>query len=224
MASTSGTLNGLRKIAQRIVGIGLLCLMAAALLPACDDDPPPEATSLTAMTPLSVPTSPPTLTPTDTPAPTPSPEGIPRLAPTATAPPFPTVAATPEPTPTATPAPTPTPTAIPTPTATGAPTPHGSAHARAHADRHTRLHTKATEHRRAGQHPGRRPLLPLVLLKDTLGRGSDGHTGPWRLRLTGPSHHQSTYRRGHRFRDRLFQHQLVGSRLVGGQDPARPLP
>ena len=224
MASTSGIFNRLRKIAQRIAGIGLLCLMAAALLPACDDDPPPEATSLPTMTALSVPTSPPTSTPTATPAPTPTPEGIPRLAPTATALPFPTVAPMPEPTPTATPAPTSAPTAIPTPTATAPPLPTLAPTPEPHADRHSPLHTKATEHRRAGQHPGRRPLLPLVLLKDTLGRGSDGHTGPWRLRLTGPSHHQSTYRRGHRFRDRLFQHQLVGSRLVGGQDPARPLP
>ena len=123
LASTSGIFNRLRKIAQRIAGIGLLCLMAAALLPACDDDPPPEATSLPTMTTLSVPTSPPTSTPTATPAPTPTPEGIPRLAPTATAPPFPTVAPMPEPTPTATPAPTSAPTAIPTPTATAPPLP-----------------------------------------------------------------------------------------------------
>ena len=75
----------LGRSACRIVWVGLLCLLAVALLSACDDGPTatPEPTPATSTpTPTSVPPTPaptPTPTPAPTPAPTPPPTPTPTL-------------------------------------------------------------------------------------------------------------------------------------------------
>ena len=93
---------------RRIVWIGLLSLLAIAMLSACDGGSPPETTELPTNTlaPTNTPKSPPPATPTSTPVPIVTPE------PTATS-----MVPTPEPTPTQ--APTATPTPEPTPVAIG---------------------------------------------------------------------------------------------------------
>ena len=93
---------------RRIVWIGLLSLLAIAMLSACDGGSPPETTKLPTNTlaPTNTPKSPPPATPTSTPVPIVTPE------PTATS-----MVPTPEPTPTQ--APTATPTPEPTPVAIG---------------------------------------------------------------------------------------------------------
>ena len=115
----------------RVVLIGLLCVMAVALLQACDNEPIPVDLSLTTNTPeqmptasispksMPVPTSIPVPTPIATPTATPTPVPTPIATPTATPTPVPTPTATP----TATPTPVPTPTATPTATPTPVPTP-----------------------------------------------------------------------------------------------------
>ena len=111
MAFTLRVKSVLGRSSCRIVWVGLLCLLAVALLSACDDGPTetptPEPTPATSTpTPTSVPP-----TPTRAPTPTPTP------APT----PTPTPAPTPPPTPAPTPTPTPAPTPTPTPERVGAP-------------------------------------------------------------------------------------------------------
>ena len=93
---------------RRIVWIGLLSLLAIAMLSACDGGSPPATTELPTNTlaPTNIPKSPPPATPTSTPVPIVTPE------PTATS-----MVPTPEPTPTQ--APTATPTPEPTPVAIG---------------------------------------------------------------------------------------------------------
>ena len=105
----------MRKPTHRARWIGLLCLMAAALLSACGDQPQPTITLTPTATPASSPTVTPTatsaleptVTPTPTLAPTTTPASSPAVTPTATSAPEPTV--TPTPTPGPTPAPTPVP-------------------------------------------------------------------------------------------------------------------
>ena len=131
----------LLRTADRLAWIGLLCLVATALLSACDDDPIPTTTAQPSKTPTSLaistlmpvptptpeptatPTPEPTATPTPEPTATPTPEPTATPTPEPTATPTPTLTATPTPTPTATPTPTPTATPTPTPTATPTPTP-----------------------------------------------------------------------------------------------------
>ena len=99
MAFTLRVKSVLGRFACRIVWVGLLCLLAAALLSACDDGPtttptvlPPEtpgpiqATStptptsvLPTSTPVPTPTPDPTLTPTPEPTPTPEQVGAPAI-------------------------------------------------------------------------------------------------------------------------------------------------
>ena len=105
----------MRKPARRTLWIGLLCLMAAALLSACGDQPQPTITltptatpaSSPAVTPTATSALEPTVTPTPTLAPTTTPASSPAVTPTTTSAPEPTV--TPTPTPGPTPAPTPVP-------------------------------------------------------------------------------------------------------------------
>ena len=62
---------GMRRAIQSVAGVGLLCLLAAALLSACDDEPVPTTTAQ----PTNTPTPPVTATPTPsahTPTPTPT--------------------------------------------------------------------------------------------------------------------------------------------------------
>ena len=95
MAFTLRVKSVLGRSACRIVWVGLLCLLAVALLSACDDGP------------------------TETPTPEPTPA---TSTPTPTSvPPTPTPAPTPTPTPAPTPPPTPPPTPTPTPERVGAP-------------------------------------------------------------------------------------------------------
>ena len=82
MAFTLGVRGVLGRSACRIVWVGLLCLLAVALLSACDDGPTatPEPTPATSTpTPTSVP---PTPAPTPTPAPAPTPAPTPPPTPT----------------------------------------------------------------------------------------------------------------------------------------------
>ena len=68
MAFTLRVGGVLRQSVRRIISIGLLCLLAAALLSACDDGPQPAATEqpTDTPTPTNMPTSPPSNTPTPT--------------------------------------------------------------------------------------------------------------------------------------------------------------
>ena len=68
MAFTSRVRGVLGQSVRRIIWIGLLCLLAAALLSACDDEPQPAATEqpTDTPTPTNIPTSPPSNTPTPT--------------------------------------------------------------------------------------------------------------------------------------------------------------
>ena len=114
------------RFVYRLAWLGLVCLVTAALLSACDDDPMPATTAG-----LSNATTPPPTT-TSTPVlPTPEPTATPTSEPTATPTPEPTATPTPEPTATPTPeptaTPTPEPTATPTPEATATPTPQSTA-------------------------------------------------------------------------------------------------
>ena len=83
MAFTLRVKSVLGRSSCRIVWVGLLCLLAVALLSACDDGPTetptPEPTPATSTpTPTSVPPTPtPAPTPTPTPAPTPPPTPTP---------------------------------------------------------------------------------------------------------------------------------------------------
>ena len=99
-----------REATRGTLWTGLLCLMGAALLSACDDGPRPTPTQGLTATPTLEPTATPTPEPTETP--TPEPTETPTPEPTET----PTLTPTLEPTATPTPRPTPTPTATPTPT------------------------------------------------------------------------------------------------------------
>ena len=99
-------LAGSRATAHRVAGVGLLFLMAAALLSACDNGPK--------LSPAPEPTLAPTLEAMPTPAPEPTATHTPE--PTATHTPEPTATHTPEPTATHTPEPTATYTPVPTAT------------------------------------------------------------------------------------------------------------
>ena len=66
-------LAGFRGLIRRTALIGLSCLIAAFLLTACGDDPPPAATPLPADTPTATPVPSATPEPTATPAHTPTP-------------------------------------------------------------------------------------------------------------------------------------------------------
>ena len=68
MAFTSRVMGVLGESIRRTTWIGLLCLLAAALLAACDDGPQPAATEqpTDTPTPTNMPTSPPSNTPTPT--------------------------------------------------------------------------------------------------------------------------------------------------------------
>ena len=93
MASTLRVKSVLGRSSCRIVWVGLLCLLAVALLSACDDGPaetptpePTPATStptptsvLPTSTPVPTPTPDPTLTPTPEPIPTPEQVGAPAI-------------------------------------------------------------------------------------------------------------------------------------------------
>ena len=128
------------KSIRRIVWIGLLSLLAIAMLSACDGGSPPATTELPTNTlaPTNTPKSPPPATPTSTPVPIVTPEPtatsmVPIPEPTSTpvpiATPEPTATSmvpTPEPTPTQAPIVTPEPTAtsmVPTPEPTSTPVP-----------------------------------------------------------------------------------------------------
>ena len=95
-----------RKTIHRVAGVGILCLMVAALLPACDKGPQLE--------PMNTATVMPTYAPTEDHTQTPSPTGTLPLTPTPTAMPTPTPAAMPTLTPTNTPTATVGPTTVPT--------------------------------------------------------------------------------------------------------------
>ena len=103
---------------HRLALLGLLCLVAVALLSACDDDPirTPTAQLSNTPTPLAISTSTPVPSPTPQPTATPTLTATPQLTATPTPTATPTLTATPQltatPTPTAIPQPTLTPTAI----------------------------------------------------------------------------------------------------------------
>ena len=118
MAFTSRVGSVLGQSVRPIIWIGLVCLLAPALLSACDDGSSPAPTDLPTNTPA--PSKIPTQPPSDTPAATPVPKVTPE--PTATLP-VPTPEPTPTQAPTATPTPEPTPTQTPTATPTPEPTP-----------------------------------------------------------------------------------------------------
>ena len=122
-------------VVKRASGVLLFLMLLPALIVACGDNPPPEATQIpvpsVAATPSPVPIAAATQTPTPSPTATPTPKQTPTSSPTATplpATPVPTATippATPDPTATplpATPGPTATPLpATPDPTATPSP-------------------------------------------------------------------------------------------------------
>ena len=118
MAFTPRVGSVLGQSVRPIIWIGLVCLLATALLSACDDGSSPAPTDLPANTPA--PSKIPTQPPSDTPAATPVPKVTPE--PTATLP-MPTREPTPTQAPTATPTREPTPTQAPTATPTREPTP-----------------------------------------------------------------------------------------------------
>ena len=95
-------LNSWRRIVPHAVCIGLLCMLAAVLTPACDIEPGTTPTPTPTAAPTFVPTPTSTPTPTPTAAPTPTPTAAPTPTPTASPPPAPTAAPTPVPTPTPT--------------------------------------------------------------------------------------------------------------------------
>ena len=117
MAFTSRVGSVLGQSVRPIIWIGPVCLLATALLSACDDGSSPAPTDLPTNTPA--PSKIPTQPPSDTPAATPVPKVTP--APTATLP-----VPTPEPTPTQAPTATPTPEPAPTQAPTATPTPPSS--------------------------------------------------------------------------------------------------
>ena len=118
MAFTSRVGSVLGQSVRPIIWIGLVCLLATALLSACDDGSSPAPTDLPTNTPA--PSKILTQPPSDTPAATP----VPKVTPEPTAPlPVPTPEPTPTQAPTATPTPEPTPTQAPTATPTPEPTP-----------------------------------------------------------------------------------------------------
>ena len=113
---------------RRIVWIGLLSLLAIAMLSACDGGSPPATTELPTNTlaPTNTPKSPPPATPTSTPVPivTPEPTATSMVPTPATPTSTPVPIVTPEPTATSmVPTPEPTPTQAPTATPTPEPTP-----------------------------------------------------------------------------------------------------
>ena len=126
--------TSLRRVVQRLTGVGVLCLMASVMLSACGEEPQLEtmptdaivATPTAAPTPIHTRVPVATLTPGATSATVPSPITSPTPdatfapAPVPTAPPTPSATSTPMPSPTA----EPTPTATPTPTPTPLPTLH----------------------------------------------------------------------------------------------------
>ena len=108
------TFLSLWKGVHQAVQIGLLALLVAALLVACDDGSQPERPTRPAQALGPTVTPMPTPEPTATPMPTPEPTATPMPTPEPTATPMPT------PKPTATPMPTPEPTTTPTETPTPA--------------------------------------------------------------------------------------------------------
>ena len=83
MVFSSRLLNDLRRTAPHAVRVGLLCLLAAVLAPACDIAPvaAPTATIATAATPTPAPTATPTPAPAAAPTPTPTPAPEPTVTP-----------------------------------------------------------------------------------------------------------------------------------------------
>ena len=93
MAVTSGAVCISRKSVRRTVWVGLLCLLAVALLPACDDKPPTTPTALPAETSEPIPAA---SAPTPTPG-RPTSAAVPTPAPTAARASIPTATPAPEP-------------------------------------------------------------------------------------------------------------------------------
>ncbi len=120
---------------------GLLCLMAAALLAACNGGPTPTATPTNTLI-APVPAS--TLAPADTPT-----ADAPANTPAPTPPPAATVQSKATSEPTATPTPAPEPTATPTPT----PTPHPNPNLRYHEEKQFALMLINGERAEAGKPP-----------------------------------------------------------------------
>ena len=125
MVFLSRVLNHSRRIAPHAVRIGLLCMLAAVLTPACEIEPGTTPTLVPTAAPTLVPTAAPTLVPTAAPTlvPTAAPTLVPTAAPTLVPTAAPTLVPTPTPTLVPTATPTPAPTATPTPAPTVAPTP-----------------------------------------------------------------------------------------------------